>query len=499
MKFKKRDYQETLIQNARNALRHYKALQIQSATGSGKTATAAFMIESSRSKGLVSGFCVHRIELLEQTANTFESFGIPFGVVANGYAPNYYQPVQIFSIDTLKNRLNSMPIDINVLHIDESHHAKAQGWYDVISHFKKKNAYTIGWSATPQRLDGKPLDVFDGIIQGPQPRELIEQGHLAEYELYSFPCEQGVVVGSLVENWKQKAAGLKTIGFAKTVKLAEEYAQQFRLAGINAVALDANTEKAERRQHLRDFANDKIDVIWNCRLFGEGCDIRALTGLDVRVACVIDSAPSQSLTDWIQRCGRALRPGGRSVILDAAGNYYTHGAPCMDRVWTLEGRDAQRQIDGLKDIVTRKCDTCHMESKGPVKNCTFCGAPFPVSEIRVEHISRELQQVNVDKERQLRTIEQAQARSIDELEELGKSRGNKPGWASHVERARKEKRELQLKLFNLQTTAYTMGLLGHKPNKNSIKKMKPKELKTIIESMEKFIADKTIKGAMQNG
>lgn len=480
-----RDYQEQIKIDARTALRKYKAIMIQSATGSGKTVTASSMIKSSIDKGLVSGFCVHRKELLDQTANTFEKFGIPFGIVASGYCPNFYQPVQIFSIDTLKNRLDSLPVKIDVLHIDEAHHAKADGWYKVIDHFKEAKSYVIGWSATPQRLDGKPLDTFDYIVQGPQPSELIAQGHLAEYELYSFNTG-GKVVKKVVDEWIKKGKNLKTIGFAKSRKIAEQYSQMFRDAGIKSVALDSFTKKEERRKKLIEFANGEIQVIWNCRLFGEGYDIAANTGMDVRVGCVIDSSPSQSLTDWIQRCGRALRPGGESVILDMAGNYFIHGTPCQDRIWTLAGREEQQKLDG-ETVKSRQCVSCHHVARGTPAKCPNCGEPFPVQELNVEYIDEELQKIEIEKERAAKLKERSEARDLEQLKRVEEKNGHKEGWAKHVQAAREKKEDLRRRLFNLVVSVESIGLDIETVSKSEIKKLKPKELETEIERLKNEI------------
>ena len=87
--------QQDLIDRVRLAMRHSKSVLCQSATGSGKTVMGAYMISKAREKQTKCLFVVPRRELLRQTAETLESYQIPFGYVSAGYASNRLAGVQI--------------------------------------------------------------------------------------------------------------------------------------------------------------------------------------------------------------------------------------------------------------------------------------------------------------------------------------------------------------------------------------------------------------------
>lgn len=488
------------INHTRKALRVYRNVLLQSPTGSGKTAIATYMLQNVAAKGNVGFFICHRQELVDQTSKTFTKFGLDHGFIASGYPVNYFKKIQVCSIDTLKNRLKYIP-NPAVCIWDEAHHLRAAGWVRVHDFFD--SSYHIGLSATPQRLDGKGLDDrFDYLVPGPSPAWLIEQGHLAKYKLYSVPgcdlsgvnvnvesqaaaaMDKPTITGNIVAHWRKLASDRLTIGFAASRKMSEKYAAFMRAAGIPSVHLDGETPKDERRDLLRKFALGEIRVIWNVGLFGEGFDISANSGIDVTVGCVIDAAPTNSLSSWLQRCGRALRPqDGYAIIIDHAGNS-RHGLPCEDRKWTLNGVEKDEREDGEKRS-NKQCEECFHFHK-PAPKCPECGFVYPVQHRVIDEVDGELEEIDPQQVRAQTLAEQAQAKTIEQLQEIEKQRGHKEGWAEHVERARREKKALREELFNLAIGAGLAGVnLGFE--KSEIKKMKPKQLREHISHLTEEI------------
>ena len=70
---KLRPYQEDIINQTRDALGRTNRVLIQSATGSGKTALAVFMMQKAAEAGKTSVFAVHQNELLSQTSKDYGS------------------------------------------------------------------------------------------------------------------------------------------------------------------------------------------------------------------------------------------------------------------------------------------------------------------------------------------------------------------------------------------------------------------------------------------
>jgi len=457
-----RDCQSDVINETRVDLRSYRNVLVQAATGFGKTVLSAFMAGSANDKGKKVYFICHRSELIYQTHLTFNKVGIQHGFIAAGYTPEYHQSVQICSIDTLKRRFKDIPIpDLCIW--DEAHHVGAAGWSAVHGFYDK--AFHIGLSATPTRLDGKGLGQwFDKMVCGPSVAWLIEQGYLSDYRLISTPLEPDLssvktrmgdfkkdeldgavdtadLVGDVVRHYLKYARGKKTIMFAVSVKHSQHLVAQFRANGIMAVHLDGKTPKEERKKASRAFAQGHIDVLSNVGLFGEGYDLAAQSGMDVNIECVIDAAPTQSLSLCLQKWGRALRPKDYpAIILDHAGNWKRHGLPDQEREWSLEGDTNQGKKKAEDSNPVKQCPKCY-DVHFTCKVCPNCGHVYEVVGRELEVEDGEL--VEIDKEQVKRDArrEQHEANSLDELIELGQKRGykNPQKWAAHVYTSRIEK------------------------------------------------------------
>lgn len=494
---KLREYQEACVANVRAQLRHHRNVLLQAPTGAGKTAMATHMLSNVAAKKKRGFFICHRRELIDQTSSTFEKAGLKHAFIANGYPTNFYAPIQICSIDTLKNRIDIVPAP-DVCIWDEAHHLGAAGWTRVHEFYDR--AFHIGLSATPQRLDGKGLDDrFDVLVPGPPVRWLIEQGFLADYKLYSVPgvnldgvhtrmgdfvkseseaaMDRPTITGNIINHWRKMAHDKLTIGFAVSIKHSEHIVAQFRASGIMACHLDGNTPKDERRNVLRAFARGDIRVIFNVGLFGEGFDIAANSGMDVTVGCVIDAAPTQALGAWLQRCGRALRPQkGHAVILDHAGNL-RHGLPCEERTWTLQGREKKGRGSGEEGITIKQCPECfYVHKPGPL--CPECGHVYDVVGREIQEVDGELVEIDPGEFHRSR----AQAKTIDELRALAENRGYNSKYADHVMRARQEKEALRKELFNLIVGAETAGILVP-ISRRQVYDLKPKALREFISAI----------------
>lgn len=466
-----RDYQEDMIVRAREKMRRKRRILYQLPTGGGKTAIAAFMIAEAVAKGKTVWFICHRAELVAGTSATLRKYGVPHGIIAAGYPMDTRQQVQVCSIDTLKNRMHQLAHP-DLIIWDECHHIAAAGWAGVMAAYPR--AFHIGLSATPVRLDGKGLDEhFDEMICGPSMGWLMDHGHLARYRLFApgAPDMKGVrkalgdfskgataeradkpkLIGDAVKHWTAQAFGMRTVAFGVNRAHSLHIAEMFTAAGIPFAHLDGDTDKGERKRIITEFADGRILGLSNVGLFGEGFDLAAIAQRDVTIDCVVDCAPTMSLSSYMQRGGRMLRPadGKTGVYLDHAGNSARHGFFEDEREWSLESGCKPAGGGGDNDNgppPPKTCSGCFMQIRQPAPPaCPHCGAELRAAPKAIEVEAGELTEVSPEdrkRQRNQNKREQAECKTLGELVALGARRGYKSPqqWAYKIWRGRMARR-----------------------------------------------------------
>lgn len=427
----------------------------QAPTGFGKTVVATEIAQGAVRKGSRLWFIVHRKELLLQTEQAFLSSGITPDFIAAGQKFRNAQ-VSLCSIMTLVNRVVKLPDHPDIVVWDEAHHCPSQSYADVMNMLP--NAVHVGLSATPIRLDGRGLGkYFNSIVPGPSVKWLIDNGYLADYDVYSTPVQpdlKGVrkvagdfskkqlaarvdnpdIAGNALRHYLDVCRGKQAIAFCINVDHSTHTCEAFRAAGVRAEHLDAGSDKVHRSEVMARFRAGDVDVLFNVDLFGEGVDVPA-------VECAILLRPTASLSLYLQQVGRALRrkpDGSKAIILDHAGNVMRHGLPDEQREWSLDGVNKQAQE---REVAAKQCPDCfHIHNPSPV--CPKCGHVYErqVKEIVVDE-GATLEKLDKDFVRKQRMRQQGSAKDYDSLVKLGMSRGmkNPQGWARHVLEAREAK------------------------------------------------------------
>jgi superfamily II DNA or RNA helicase len=148
---------------------------------------------------------------------------------------------------------------------------------------------------------------------------------------------------------------------------------------------------------IQGYAAGDIRVLFNVSLFGEGFDLSAIAQTDVTIDCLIDAAPTQSLSLAMQRWGRVLRPapGKVAVILDHAGNMMRHGFPDDEREWSLDGREKGRAANDNGPPPPVICEGCFNAIKRPLPpECPHCGKSLQAKAKEIEVAEGELRAVD---------------------------------------------------------------------------------------------------------
>lgn len=463
---KLRGYQEQSVTGVRNAYKHgYKAPLLVLPTGGGKTIVFSYIAYSSSQQGKKVLILVHRIELLKQTAAKLRAFGIRVGLISPKFSPDHSAGVQVAMVQTMIKRLPQYP-NFDLIITDEAHHAISSTYVKVIDYYK--GVYQLGVTATPIRTDGRGLGVaaggvFDTLVIGPTTAELIEMGYLVEPVVYA--SEQAIdltgvkktsrgdysnkqlsqkmnkpkLIGNVVHHYNDIARGEPGVAFCTSVQHAEDTAAEFRRAGFKFYALHGKTDSGLRERLIRGLGDGSIHGLTSCDVISEGTDIPA-------IAVAMMLRPTESLGLYLQQGGRALRPSegkDKAIILDHAGNTYKHGFLDEDRTWSLGGSKKKKKkgdCPSFPPIV--QCEKCYSVYKSIKPACPQCGEVRIIKSKELEVMEGQLSEITaIDKERIKRQRLQmiGTAKTLDDLKNVAKSLGYKPGWANHIYKAREKK------------------------------------------------------------
>lgn len=452
-----RNYQHNSIDGLISSIRSgNKRVLLQASTGAGKTIIASSMIQRAVNKGNRCLFIAHRKEIINQTSEKLQGFGIGHGVIMSGhrgYAPAL--PVQLASIQTLNLR-HKPHADLVI--IDETHLACSNTFKKIIEHYD--GAVIIGLTATPIRTDGRGLgEIYSDMVQVVPMRKLIDDGHLVQPRVFApfipdlkkfrtvrgdYDAQQvngemdkATLIGDIVTHWKSHAAGRKTIVFASSIAHSQHIVESFGHAGISARHLDGTTPAPLRDKTLREWREGKFDVLSNMGLFIEGLDVP-------EAACCILARPTQSVTVYLQSVGRVMRPAkGKTdcVILDHAGLTHSLGLVDEEREWSLEGKKKKsKKGESEKAPSVTVCADCFAAfSRAEHTACPECGKEVERGTGRnievddsselIELTSEMMQALRERKKQELKA-----ARTKEQLIELGNSRGyrNPFYWAEKI-------------------------------------------------------------------
>ena len=368
-------------------------------TAAGKTvmlsAVAGDLLKNPGAKACI---IAHRDELTEQNRTKFGRVkpGVTTSVV-DANEKSWEGQATFAMVPTLSraSNLDSMPV-LDLLVIDEAHHAVADSYRRIIDRTLKLNpaARIFGVTATPNRGDKQGLrEVFDNVADQIRIAELIASGHLVKPR--TFVIDVGVqdalrkvrrvasdfdmgevdaimnkspVTDAVIANWKEKAGDRQTVVFCSTVDHARNVADAFKPAGVSAALVHGDMGDTERKATLAAYDKGEIQVIANVAVLTEGWD-------HPPTSCVVLLRPSSYKSTMIQMVGRGLRtvnpeeyPGivkSDCVILDFGTSSLIHGS--LEQDVNLDGH----QMTG--EAPTKCCPSCEAEVPAAVMECPLCG------------------------------------------------------------------------------------------------------------------------------
>ncbi|NHB78379.1 DEAD/DEAH box helicase [Rhodobacter calidifons] len=246
---------------------HGNTLSIAS-TGFGKTIALSAVVAKSL-EGNDAKACVfaHRDELTAQNRAKFGRVAPEITTsVVDAEAKSWAGRATFAMVPTLSRPANlaAMPA-LDLLVIDEAHHAVADSYRRIIDHVRGANpaCRIFGVTATPNRGDRKGLrEIFDNVGDQVKLGELIASGHLvpsrtfvidvgvqdqlravrksaADYDMTEVAqiMNRAPVTDEVVRHWQDKASERPTVVFCSTVAHAENVAAAFNAAGVADTSL----------------------------------------------------------------------------------------------------------------------------------------------------------------------------------------------------------------------------------------------------------------------
>lgn len=329
-----RPYQETARQKVQEEWEEgKKRTLLVLPTGTGKTIVFSKIIEDRVKKGERVLVIAHRGELLEQASDKlYKSTGLKTATEKAGQTSlgSFYRVV-VGSVQTLQRekRLNQFPPEyFDTIVIDEAHHAISDGYQRVLQHFESANV--LGVTATPDRGDMRNLgSYFESLAYEYSLPEAIKSGYLSPIKALTIPLKLDLsnvkqqagdfstkdlgtaldpYLEQIAEEMKKQCFNRKTVVFLPLVKTSQKFRDILNKHGFKAA--EVNGESADREQVLRDYEEDKYNVLCNSMLLTEGWDCPS-------VDCVIVLRPTKVRALYSQMVGRGTRlaPGKKELLL----------------------------------------------------------------------------------------------------------------------------------------------------------------------------------------
>jgi superfamily II DNA or RNA helicase len=335
-------------------------------TGTGKTFT---FVESLWELSKLSAYAgkkilviAHQEQIVAQNAAALAArFGKDQIGIVQGPVQEWDQPILSASVQTLINHLDEINWhEFGLVVVDEAHHyVEGNEWFDVLQRLGFFDANSspvdqsgqkmlLGFTATPDRLSGKPLVSVYGtnLLYTRDINFFINQKYLLKshgikvnlvgvddngQDLTPKKIWQNMTLDEKADllanvmfnpHFHRGPRFKKTVAFLGArdeVEGLEEILN--RVYGINAVGVLDDTPY--RAQKLADFKAGKYDVLLNIRIATEGYD-------DPGIEAIVLASATMSRSLVVQEIGRALRPDpehperNEAVIADLAGNLDFH-------------------------------------------------------------------------------------------------------------------------------------------------------------------------------
>lgn len=323
-----RPYQRRMIDQVLEDWTTVRATLAVQATGTGKTFCGAEVIRARLPAGPVLWLNERENLVTQVRGNLADMLGTDvFVEMADRRAPTGSRVV-VASVQSMSqdNRLASYSRDyFKTIVIDECHHFTKDGSYaKVVGNFS--HAKILGLTATPKRADGQGMDVvFEKTAIEYFSMEAVRDGYLIPFEirfgealsLEGIKKKSGdfgdselaremteIVIRGMADEIIRDVGAIKGVTYAPRVDIAHALAIELnRQMPGSAMAVDGTLMDPEtKREILLGHRRGDFLHLVNVGVVVEGHD-------DPGIVYIADGRPTKSMSSFVQKLGRPLRPG----------------------------------------------------------------------------------------------------------------------------------------------------------------------------------------------
>ena len=337
------EMQQSFIENFKKLREQDNRGLLVSATGTGKTFAAAFVMKNINAKRVL--FIVHREQIARQALETFKiifgnsrTYGLLTGKNKNIEADFIFATIQTISKSDVFKSFSKDCFDEII--IDEVHRAGAKSYLTIIDYFEP--TFYLGMTASPDRTDSFNIyELFNNnIVYEVRLKEAMENNLLCPF--HYFGISDLIVDGETLDElsdftrltsdkrvdhiidkinyYGYSGDRVKGLVFCSSKREAQILSDAFNSRGFRTTSLTGEDGQEKREKEIEKLiadSGDILDYIFTVDIFNEGIDIP-------EVNQVVMLRPTQSVIIFIQQLGRGLRKNKDKdfvVIIDFIANY----------------------------------------------------------------------------------------------------------------------------------------------------------------------------------
>jgi superfamily II DNA or RNA helicase len=402
-----RPYQQKFVDRILQSLSKLRSIIACSATGSGKTKCFIYLAKRAMAKNFTVLILTEASKIYDQLTDELQAGNINSQRKDGAILPGH---IYIAMAQTLARRPKMVQsfqqcgqqlLIIN----DEAHIGTAT---KLLIELTLNNPLLIGFTATPDFKFAKHLpEIYKGIVVGPQPDELVNDGYLSPYRHYARVLadfsglkvkggEYTEASQEMVFESKKVYDGLikdlatqqfkKAIVFTASIKHCEDVFNRLTAAGFLAIRIHSKSPDCDYTMaQYRSADPTAPNICVSVGILTKGWDYPA-------VDLVILNRATTSLPLYLQMIGRGSRtsPGkDQFTVLDYGGNYERHGLWDAEIDWGKKwNQKPKKKKDGIAPI--KLCPKCEYINPVSVSCCRNCGFIFPAPTIEPDDAETKL-------------------------------------------------------------------------------------------------------------